>query len=235
MRLAYLYIACMLLSGVLCRCGGESTDDERHELDTENPQPPNDREEPPTERPRITSKPDENRIASDLVGRSISEGIDEGYFDADWTYKIKPGNISGLKISNVVVDQEDLYIVEVNTKIKPGGNYYYNAKLKVNYVNSPERGWIMDEIKSLGLKVVSNGAYDSSIKPRIKNGDDFYIKNDGENNLLVGGHISARYQHSMYSDAVEWIKFSINVPPHSEKQVSNFTYDYRIDFVIRDY
>lgn len=184
-----------------------------------------------------TSKPDEMKMTSDLTGRTISEGVAEGYHPQDWTYTIEYGQVSGLYVENVVADEPDLYVVEVNMHItSPGTNYYYDTNLKLTYVNTPSDGWVLDSVTSLGMNVVSNGVYDDSISARI--GEDgwggtycVYIKNNSDTPLVVGGRVHA---------SEGWKKFSTIVQGYEETGVGGVFYggsvdDYVVDFVVKEH
>lgn len=197
----------------------------------ENPNTQEEFEATENTRPYYSSKPDEKRMASDLVDRTIDEGTRDGYFSQDWTHQIGYGEVNNLEIINVITDDPELYMVDVNAAIKPkGASYYFDTTLKMVYVNTPSEGWVLENITSRDLKIVSNGAYDSSIDPYIyKNGlcDVFVIKNNSDSPLTVGG----RYINS--SNNI--VKFSTVINPHKRDQVgfAGVT-DFSIDFVIKD-
>lgn len=192
---------------------------------------------PTRQKAAYTSKPDEVKMTSDLTGRTISEGVTEGYHPQDWTYTIEHGQISGLYVENVVADEPDLYVVEVNMHLTPSGtNYYYDTNLKLTYVNTPSDGWVLDSVTSLGMNVVSNGVYDDSISARV--GDDgwggtycVYIKNNSDTPLVVGGRVHA---------SEGWKKFSTIVQGYEETGVGGVFYggsvdDYVVDFVVKEH
>lgn len=181
-----------------------------------------------------TSKPDEMKMTSDLTGRTISEGVAEGYHPQDWTYTIEYGQVSGLYVENVVTDEPDLYVVEVNMHITPSGtNYYYDTNLKLTYVNTPSDGWQLDRVTSLGMNVVSNGVYDDSISARIGEGLFLRIQNNSDAPLWVGG----RYYDMNFGGS--WEKYLTFVPAYSEVLVGegiglSSVGDYKVDFVVKE-
>lgn len=192
---------------------------------------------PPATNVRYSSKPDMTRMESDLVGRTITEGKAEGYHRADWTYTIEHGQISQFEITKTIVDDQDLYIVEATMNITPSdASYYYYTTLKLTYVDSSSNGWILDNVSSLGMDVVSNGAYDDCISSRIA--DDgwggtyaLYIRNNCDSNLIVGGRVLT---------SGGWKRFSSIVGAHEENSVGGVMSggsvdNYVIDFVIKEY
>lgn len=149
--------------------------------------------------------PNETIIANDLIGRKITEGRDNGYFDNDWVWTIENGEISDLKILNQVVDSDyctflvEMVLKAVTRPIK------YKATVQVDYTKTNNR-WVISMVQSKGVDVVKTGRYDNCISTKID--DDGWggvnclkIKNNTDVPLLVGG-----LYRTSYSDG--WRKFS---------------------------
>jgi len=169
--------------------------------------------------------PSEALIATDLIGRSLTEDFGNKYHSSDWCFLIEPDNISDLKVTEVLTHTDTKYLVLVNMKLSTGGNYYYDTKAKINYIKSPEdNSPVLDYVTSLGMTVVSDGEFDDDIEHSIENGR-FELTNKCDIALTVGGKILYSYG---------WENFCTIVPPYSTKKFYS-TIDYRIDFVIRDY
>lgn len=149
--------------------------------------------------------PNETIIANDLIGRKITEGRDNGYFDNDWVWTIENGEISDLKILNQVVDTDyctffvEMILKAVTRPIK------YQATVQVDYAKTNNR-WVISMVQSKGVDVVKTGRYDTCISTKID--DDGWggvnclkIKNNTDVPLFVGG-----LYRTNYSDG--WRKFS---------------------------
>lgn len=151
------------------------------------------------------SIPDETIIANDLIGRKITEGRDNGYFDSDWVWTIENGEISNLKILNRTVEIDyctffiEMVLKDVTRPIR------YKATIQVEYSLIDNR-WVISMLQSKGVDVVKTGRYDNCISTKI--GDDGWggvdclkIKNNTDVPLLVGGIFRTSYSDS-------WRKFS---------------------------
>lgn len=225
---------------LLASCSGKN---ERYKYHDEPPTYGNSSEEPidpdpyPTPvPPKVTkkSKPTATRIESDLTGVSISEGVaGEGYHRDGWTHTIEYGQVSDFQVIKEIINDNDYYVVESRFKLKPVGNYHYDAVVKISYVNDPTEGWVIDNVNSLRLDLVSNGMYDDCITAHLD--DDgwggvlsLYLSNNGNKSLVVGGRIYANGK---------WKKFSQIIEAHCKSSVGGTfgggnVSDYRIDFVI---
>lgn len=182
-------------------------------------------------------KPTMKSMPYDFIGRSVTEGTDNGYYPRNWTYIIEDGDIMDLKIEDVIADDSNQYVAVIRLKLRGTtnneenntSNYYYDTKVKIRYVNQPKDGWTLDFVNSLGMKIVSDGAYDDLI---IENHDESHsFNNNGDIPLTVGGR---------YLKDNEWHKYLVNVPPHSQSaplydgvMFARYVDDSKIDFVIR--
>lgn len=188
----------------------------------------------PKARPQLPS-PSLSKIRSDLAGRVITEGKSDGYHRDDWTHTIEHGTISNIQVYDTIVDQPDLLILELQMDIRPNSSFYYHTTLKVNYINDAEDGWILDNVNSLGMDVVSNHAYDDCIIPSIQPDGwggtyQLSLRNNSESTLIVGGRV--------HTD--QWHKFSQQIPGHESATVGGVfgggsVNDYKIDFVVKEF
>lgn len=167
--------------------------------------------------------PSVNRISTDLVGHSISEATENGYHEPGWTFVIEDGDVSDIRLSEVLTSTDSKYLIVADMKLSKGGNYYYQTKVRINYIKDKNGDVVLDYVKSLGMNVVTDGEYDDDIS--CSNDGLFFITNNGEVALWVGGKV--------FSNS-KWSKFSIVVPPH-RSECPSYCSDYRIDFVARDY
>lgn len=172
-------------------------------------------------------KPNETSMVYDLYGKNISEGLSDGYFGSNWTHQIENGQISDFKILNTIFDDDNNYVVEAQMHININENWYYDANLKIGYQRNDEKGWVLDNVASLGLNVVSNGIYNDAIKCE-SNTYSTYLKNNSTTALLVGG----RVHRTSYDGSVE--KFCYLVPANETHSLCDSRDEYFIDFVVKD-
>lgn len=189
-----------------------------------------------TSKPIASWPPSIDLISADLVGHSLAEGVKSGYRRPDWRFEIEYGNVSDLKILNVLTFTEKKYLILAEMKLSNTDNYYYQTKVRINYVkskldNTPK----LDYVTSLGMTLVSNGEYNNDITSELV--DDGWggvtcleIKNIGEVALAVGGKVLVDNQ---------WKKFSNVVSPNNSINIGGTfgggsVADYRIDFVVRE-
>lgn len=163
-----------------------------------------------------TSKPDANRMQADLVGRSLSEGIENGYYSSSWRWKIEPGEISNFRILSVEKDNTTDYEVTAAMRLTAMSGKAFDTKVKILYVSRGNMGWQLEYAQSLGMSIVKTGRYDSCITSEY---DDWYgctfIHNSCDIPIEVGGK---RYTSSLPR---ECIRYSEEVPPHSDVKVYN--------------
>lgn len=67
----------------------------------------------------IPSKPSPLQIPKDLVGHSLSEGIENGYQPSTWRWNIEDGEISNFNIESVLTDSPDEYILVAKCGLLP--------------------------------------------------------------------------------------------------------------------
>lgn len=173
----------------------------------------------------IPSKPDYFQIQKDLVGRSLSEGVDEGYYPSNWKWTIKSDEISGFRIENVLSDTPNDYQFIASMRLTSSVGKAFDVKAKIRYILPQNDDWTIEFVQSLGMHIVKTGIYDDSIKSYVGNGSwdrPFCLENNCEIALEVGGKILA---HG------EWKKFSKVVNAHSYTTVGWVVEDGRIDYV----
>lgn len=162
------------------------------------------------------NKPDENQIQVDLVGRSLSEGIENGYYSSSWRWKIEPGEVSNFRIMSVEKDNTTDYEVTATMRLTAMSGKAFDTKVKILYVSRGNMGWQLEYAQSLGMNIVKTGRYDSCITSEY---DDWYgctfIHNSCDIPIEVGGK---RYSSSLPR---ECIRYSEEVQPHSDVKVYN--------------
>lgn len=182
--------------------------------------------------------PTKSVIATDLIGRKLSEGRDNGYFQPDWRWTIEPGEISGLKIkSQNVSDDYCSFVVTMTLKSQDCPTKYF-ATVQVDYSLNKKR-WQLTLVKSKGISIVKTERYLDCISTKID--DDGWggvnclkIKNNIDSPLLVGGIYRAR--NYVENETPEWHKFSVVVDGLKTVGIGGTfgigdVADYRIHFV----
>lgn len=162
------------------------------------------------------SKPDANQIQSDLIGHSLSEGIENGYYPSYWKWNIERGEISNFRILSIDRDDATDYELTVSMRLTAMSGKAFDAKAKVLYVSRGSMGWQMEYVQSLGMDIVKTGRYNSCITSEY---DDWYgctfIYNNCEIPIEVGGK---RYAW-VTANRQECVRFSEVVSPHSKIDV----------------
>lgn len=177
--------------------------------------------------------PSESVIATDLIGRSITEGVDNGYFGSKWKWTFESGEIQQLIIlSKNVYDDYCSFVVAMTLKSESSPTRY-NATVQVDYSLVKNR-WKLTTVMSKGVRVVDSGRYRDCISTKIDSDgwggvDCLKIKNNIDSALLVGGVIRT-------DESDEWHKFSLVINGTTTMGVGGtFNYgsvvDYRIHFV----
>lgn len=166
------------------------------------------------------TKPDNNKICNDLIGRSVGEGVDDGYYPQSWTYKIGEETISDFKILKVMEDYNNSYTIQASMRLN-SDTRSYEAKLKIRYTLDNIHDWQIDYVQSQGLKIVKTGNYDNCIKAR-KVDFGYELHNNCDIALEVGGK-------GLYSGI--WRKFRVIISPHEETHL--YISDYIIDYIER--
>lgn len=177
--------------------------------------------------------PGARQIQKDLAGHSLSEGVENGYREDDWRWKIEEGQISNFKIARVLQKTKTLYVVAAQMRLS-NGYYAYDANVKIKYIYTNKNRWKLDYVISEGMYIVVTHEYDNFIRTEII--DDGWggtnclqLMNMSELPLGVGGSI-------LTYDG--WRKFSTLLPAGNKMTVGGLfgggsVKDYRIDFVVR--
>lgn len=150
--------------------------------------------------------PTMSTISTDLIGRKLSEGTDNGYFKPDWRWTIEPGEISDMRVlSQSTTDDYCSFVVAMTLKNQSCPTKYH-ATVQVDYSLTNNK-WMLVLVKSKGIRVVKTDKYLDCISTKID--DDGWgganclkIKNNIDSSLLVGGVYRI-------GDSHEWRKFSL--------------------------
>ncbi|MDE6862413.1 MAG: hypothetical protein K2J31_06735 [Alistipes sp.] len=180
------------------------------------------------------AKPAPDRIARDLVGHTLSEGVDNGYHNSDWRWTIEQGEISDLRIERVLQNDNGTYRIVVSMKLS-AAYYAYDTRAEVAYTLSPRGEWQFDYVVSLGMRIIATHQYDNCIRTSIVEdgwGGTYCLslRNISEITLAVGGSILANGT---------WLRFSQLVRPQSEQTVGGLfmggsVESYKIEFIVRE-
>jgi hypothetical protein len=174
---------------------------------------------PVTPRNVDKAKPTVEQITQDLVGHSLSEGIQDGYYPSDWHWTIHEGEISNFTITRVVIDSSNEYEVNTNMRLTSCAGKAFDAKVRIRYLFTETEGWHVQFVQSMGMHLVKTHLYDDCVKVE-KDGWWYYLKNHCELALEVGG------KELHYNG---WEKFSHVVEPHGSYNM------YNPDEIIIDY
>lgn len=165
----------------------------------------------------IPVKPDAAQIQKDLVGQELPEGYegDESWFDKDWHWLIKEGQIKNFNIEEVVKDDSKKYCVLATMRLE-GDINAFDARVKISYWLPDAEDWRIEYVNSLGMDIVKTHEYDDCVSYEIK--DDgwggvnaLFITNKTKITLGVCG-----YFNNTYGDKR---KFAVKVGPDETVQV----------------
>lgn len=171
-------------------------------------------------------KPNEMQISKDLVGHTLSEGKENGYYPQSWKWKISEDGVSDLKILSTDEDSNSRYIVNVSM-ILSSDTRSYDANAKICYVLDDTSDWKIEYIQSKGMNIVKTHRYDDCVKCYIVRG---LIGGglEADNNCEIALEVAGR---ELYYD--EWIPFCCVIPPHGHMRISNHHTDFKVDYVER--
>lgn len=183
----------------------------------------------------IPAKPDEAQIQKDLVGHQLTEGFekDKCWFDEDYRWKIREGEIRDFMIEEVLHADTKEYIFIATMCLQSDLNAF-NARVKVSYVLPDTEDWKIEFVKSMGVTIVKTHKYDDLIGCEIQDDgwggvDALFITNKAEIELGVGVEVVANGSRKRYA---------VRVSPDKKSQVGglfgggNVT-SYEIEFVER--
>lgn len=171
-------------------------------------------------------KPNNDRIASDLVGHTLSEGKTKCYYPSYWNLKIEEGAISNLVIDSVVENTSDKYTIRVSMLLS-SETCSYNTKAVVRYVLDDLTDWRIEYVQSKGMDKVRTHRYDDCVRyyrGGFGNGH-LYVENNCEIALEVAGRELQSYDG--------WQTFCVIVKPHESSLISFYAIEYQIDYVER--
>lgn len=178
-------------------------------------------------------KPNANQIAKDLVGYKLSEGFANGWFEKDWLWEIKSGQIKKMSIKEVIRDTNREYCVVVLMRLQ-GQVSSFNAKAKVSYVLNKQNKWQIEFVNSMGMSIVQTHKYNDCMQYAIVDDgwggvDCLEIKNNCSVELAVAGWFYA---------LGKWNKFAVRVDGYGMTSVGGTfgggsVSKYQIEFVER--
>lgn len=177
----------------------------------------------------IPSKPDYLQIQEDLVGHSLSEGVENGYYSSGWKWIIEDGEISDFEIISVLSDTPNEYVIIATMKLTSMVGKAFNTKVKIRYILPACDDWRIEYITSLGMSVVKTGLYNDLINVERDNCNDgffvytrrycYFIENKGDIPLEIG--------YEKYDGT--WSKESTVIKAYDTYQIE--CDDFRIDYV----
>ena len=179
----------------------------------------------------VPTKPNEAQIMKDLLGHTLSEGKEDGYYPRSWTWKITEGGISDLKVISTQENTNSRYTVNVSMKLN-SDTRSYDTKAVVSYVLEDISDWEIEYVRSLGMDIVKTHKYDDCVKCYLELEPFAVLKSlFGENNCDIALEVAGKAL-SEYSD--KWEKFATVVAPHEKTTISRFpAKDFKIDYIER--
>lgn len=175
----------------------------------------------------VPDKPDEHQIMRDLVGHSLLEGKEDGYYPHSWKWDIKEGGISDLKIIETKENNNERYVVLVSMRLS-SDTRAFDAKTVVGYTLGDISDWNIEYVNSKGLDIVKTHKYDDCVKCYVSRGT-FSGGLFAENNCDIALEVAGRELE--YSG--QWRKFCRLVPPHQQVRISYSETDFRVDYIER--
>lgn len=174
----------------------------------------------------IPPKPNEAQMAKDLIGHTLSEGKEEGYYPQSWTWKILEGGVSDLKIVSTQENTDSRYTVIASMRLG-SETRAFDTKATVGYVLDDISDWQIEYVRSMGMDIVKTHRYDDCVKCYMEGmfGKSLY----GENNCDIALEVAGR----AYKENYGWEKFSRVVSPHEKNCLCSYIQDYKIDYIER--
>lgn len=178
----------------------------------------------------LMTKPDEGQIAMDLVGHSLTEGKENGYYPSSWSWMIEEGQVSNVKILSVEEDNSSFYRVVVSMRLS-SNTRAFDCKAVIAYKLDNVNGWQIDMVKSRGMDIVKTHRYDDCISIGFRSSFAFtqtlHAINSCDVSLEIGGSYLCSYDN-------KWTRFCIVVSPNSEKEIDySAQSDWQIDYIER--
>lgn len=110
-------------------------------------------------------KPSIEMIQKDLIGHSLTEGDDSGYYEESWRWTIEKGQISDFSVIDTVLDSDNGFVITAKMKLTNLSNgKSYNAITQIIYGLSNGKNWTLESVMSEGMSIVKTGKYDKFIK-----------------------------------------------------------------------
>lgn len=162
------------------------------------------------------SKPNENQMQADLIGHSLSEGVEDGYYSSSWKWNIERGEISNFRILSVDKDNETDYEVTAAMRLTAMSGKAFDVVARILYVSRGNYGWHLEYIQSLGMDVVKTGRYDGCITYEY---DDWFGCTFVYNNCEIPIEVGGRRYAWVTTDRQECVRFSEVVQPHGKVSV----------------
>lgn len=175
----------------------------------------------------IPPKPSINQIQRDLIGHSLSEGVDNGYYPSNWRWVIAEKEISDFHIINTLSETQTEYLFIAKMRLTSEVGKAFDATVKIRYILPDDDDWTIDFIQSQGLYIIKTGYYGDCIKSHVYFGAfswSFCLENNCERALEVGGKVL---------ENGTWKKFSVVVGSHDTSSVGWVVEDGYIDYVER--
>jgi hypothetical protein len=170
----------------------------------------------------VPPKPGINQIQKDLVGHSLSEGVDNGYYPSTWQWVIRESEISDFAIDKVLSDTPKEYLIIAKMRLTSEVGKSFDATVKIRYLLPDDDDWSIDFIQSQGMYIVKSLLYNDCVK--LEKGDYwYYLVNKCDVALEVGG--KELHYHG-------WEKYVHVVPAHS-KYCMYYPDEITIDYVER--
>lgn len=175
----------------------------------------------------IPSKPNVSDIVSNLTGHTLSEGVEDGYYDSSWKWQIKENSVSDFKILSVDENTDTRYTLTATMRLS-NDTRAFDANVTIFYKLDGIKDWQIEYVKSNGMHIVRTYRYDDSVKAYCTKGigiSQLCLQNNSEVALEVGGNY--------YKEYFDWQKFAVVVAPHSTKCIAYSVIDFNIHYVER--
>lgn len=175
----------------------------------------------------IPPKPSIKQIQQDLIGHSLSEGVNNGYYPSSWRWVIAEKEISDFHIINTLSETQTEYLFIAKMRLTSEVGKAFDATVKIRYILPDDDDWTIDFIQSQGLYIIKTGYYGDCIKSHVYFGAfswSFCLENNCERALEVGGKVL---------ENGTWKKFSVVVGSHDTSSVGWVVEDGYIDYVER--
>lgn len=149
-----------------------------------------------------------------MIGHKITEGFERSkcFFAEEARWKIKSGSVSNFKIEKVVESSSTSYVIVASMRYR---THYtvFNSRVKIAY--RYVKGWKLEFVSSLGMRIIPSHRYEDCISCEIK--DDgwggvnaLFVSNTIGVNLLVGGYL-------YFSDGKR-LPFNVYLPAYQTQQ-----------------